>query len=288
MEEDIPLEQLEDLNKKPKLVVLLLLDGWGVSSFNDFNLIAQAKLKNFKSLIKNYPTTLLKDESLEIRKRYWSLGTGLFSNYPTYPNSDYSLSQILADNNLKQLKISPAATFTYLNLAFNAYQEDIFKGEERLIVGGGENNCLDDSKEIFKIAEESIRSNLYDFIAISLPISDQLFLSKDFKKTVKYLDILDNYILKISNQILLEDGVLIITSPYGRIENIQNENISKNPVPLLIIAKKYLGKTIGLADSLDADLSLLSPVGDLSLVMPTILKIMEIKIPQLLENKSLI
>lgn len=297
MDDDLSLNINKTDNHRLKPVVLLFLDGWGVDSVSEVNAIYNARPKNFFKLIKEYPVALLLDESRDPRRRYWSLGTGLDVSSYKYPSSSYSLTSILADNNLKQLKISPAYSFFYLNLSFKAYQEKIYLGEEIKLAEGKNkiNDYLDDLKESFSFFQTALNSEFYDFIAISLPTADQLSLKVDFKKIVKGINYLDNYLKKISDLVLAKDGVLIIVSPFGNAEYTKdlstdwlNREATNNPVPLILIANKYLGKTIGLSDPIDNDLSLLSPVAGLSSVLPTVLKIMNIDLPIDIKSKSLI
>jgi len=62
---------------------------------------------------------------------------------------------------------------------------------------------------------------------------------------------------------------------------------TNNPVPLFIIGKDFAGKSV-LAGMAGTDLSRVTPVGVLSDVPPTILKIMGIKKPPVMSGSSLI
>ncbi len=295
MTDDLALSGNNQANHRPRPVVLLFLDGWGIDLHGEVNAINIAQPKNFLNLVKQYPVALLKDDSRDRRRRYWSLGTGLALDSDQYPSQPLCLAKILADNNLSQLKISPAHSFIYLNLLFNAYQEEAFPGEERIIIGLGDDNYLDDLKETVKVADQAIQAGAHDLIVLSLPLADQLSVNCDFPEIVKGIKVLDNYINKITATVLAEDGVLMIVAPFGNAEYTKdlaadwlNREPSNNPVPVILIAKQYLGKTIGLADPLDDDLNLLSPVGGLNLVLPTVLKIMAIDLPPGIATKSLI
>lgn len=288
MSEEIP--DLNDENFSNKKVFLLLLDGWGVSSLSEVNAIAKAKAKNFNDLVLNYPVALLKDETTDPRKRYFSLGTGLSSNFDKYLENTNYLSKILAENNLKQLKLSSAYSFSFLNLYFNALNQEVLNNEKREIVKADNLDYFQEARLLFKMAEKYIDENEYDFTVLTVPLADQMSSLGDFKKTVKAINLIDDYLLKISQKILNQDNILIVSSVYGNAEYTKdlstetlNQELTKNPVPIIIVAKDYLGKTIGLAEPLEADLSLLSPVASLNSIMPSILKLFNIKT----EEKSL-
>ncbi len=290
MTDDIDLGSKED-NKRP--VVLLFIDGFGIDIFADVNAISTAKPKFFYSLVKDYPIALLKNSSRDPRKRYWSLGTG--EKIINFPQADTCLSEILSKNNLRQLKISSAYNFNLLNLLFNNFKPDPYLLEKRVMVGQEKIDIYADAKEIVKLTQEAVEGNNYDFIVSSLAILDQLSLKHDFKQIVKGVKVLDEYIKKISQAVLENDAILLLCSPYGNAEYTKdlstdwlNKEPTNNPIPFLLIAKEYMGKTIGLADPIDDDLSLLSPVGGLDVFMPTVLDILNIKDDKKLMSKSLI
>ncbi len=288
-------EDIESDHKQgqKKSVVLLFIDGFGVDIYGEVNAISTAKPKFFNSLIKDYPIALLKNDSRDCRKRYWLLGTGEKSE--NFPKSNSCLGQIIADNNLKQLKISSAYNYNLINLLFNNFKEENFLNEKRLMVGEGKVDIYNDAKEIVRVGQKAISENIYDLIIISIPILDQLSKKANFKEIVKGVKVLDDYIKKISQDVLTEDGVLVIISPFGNAEYTKdlstdwlNKEATNNPVPLILVANEFLGKSIGLADPLDNDLSLISPIGDLDVFLPTILNILNIKISDDLNLKSLI
>lgn len=290
MRDDNLLEK-EEGSRRP--VVLLFLDGFGIDIFGDVNAISTAKPKFFYSLVKDYPIALLKNSSSDPRKRYWSLGTG--EKIKNFSQANTCLSKILAENNLRHLKISSAYNFTYLNLLFNNFNPESFPLEEKLMVGQERLDVFSDAKEIIEETKKAIDDNNHDFITVSLPILDQLSANYSFKQTVKGVKLLDEYIRKISQLVLDKDAILLIVSPFGNAEYTKdlstdwlNKEPTNNPVPFLLVAKEYMGKTIGFADPLDDDLSLLSPIGGLDVFLPTVLKFLNIEANHKLMSKSLI
>jgi bisphosphoglycerate-independent phosphoglycerate mutase (AlkP superfamily) len=287
------IEDSDHKQDKKGAVVLLFIDGFGIDIIGEVNAISTAKPKYFNSLVKDYPIALLKSDSRDFRKRYWSLGTG--EKIENFPQANTCLSQIIADNNLRQLKISSAYNYNLVNYLFNNLKEEKFLNEDRIMVGEGEVDIYGDAKEIIKVSQKAINENIHDLILINLPILDQLSKQVDFKEIVKGVKVLDEYIKRISQEIISQSGVLVITSAYGHAEYTKdlstdwlNKEATNNPVPLILVANEFLGKSIGLADPIDDDLSLISPIGDLDVFLPTILKILNIKISDDLNLKSLI
>jgi len=74
-----------------------------------------------------------------------------------------------------------------------------------------------------------------------------------------------------------------VTSAYGGAEDVYNigtglanKKRTKNHVPFLIIGQSFEGKTIGLKEAPNNDLSLLNPQGNYTSIAPTILKILNL------------
>jgi bisphosphoglycerate-independent phosphoglycerate mutase (AlkP superfamily) len=70
--------------------------------------------------------------------------------------------------------------------------------------------------------------------------------------------------------------------------DLPNLEISNNPVPFMIVSAEYEGKTIGLPDPLNSDLSLLATAGTLDDITPTILNILNLPASDGLKGESLI
>jgi len=89
--------------------------------------------------------------------------------------------------------------------------------------------------------------------------------------------------------------MVIITADHGSAEEMKDlktgeikKEHSTNPVPFVIIGAQWEGKDVFVSESIGDDLSLIKPVGMLSDVAPTILKIMGLPIPEEMLGKSLI
>jgi 2,3-bisphosphoglycerate-independent phosphoglycerate mutase len=74
--------------------------------------------------------------------------------------------------------------------------------------------------------------------------------------------------------------------------NMQTGQKSKehttNPVPFIIIGNQFEGKKLGWAEAPGGDLSLVQPIGILSDIAPSILKLLNIDQPQEMTGRNLI
>lgn len=285
----------EPLPPKPlrRPVVLLLLDGWGVSNTRENNAIRQAKIPNFKHLVAHYPAAVISGSSKKDSVNYIMIGAG--SSEP----DQIPLSKILADYHFKQIKIAETEKFALVSHFFNNNSEQ-FLGEDydlvpSVIKSAEGVDIKMSTPAVIKHFSKALKSNRYDFILLSLANIDNVSHQGDFKKTIAAIEFIDKSLKKIAQLVLNQKGVLLITSSHGYAEEVfdlQTDLATKentdNPVPVIIVGEEYAGKTIGLEEAPANDLSLLSPTGSLLDVSPTILHIMGLDIPKTMTGKSLI
>jgi len=134
---------------------------------------------------------------------------------------------------------------------------------------------------------KEILAEKYDFIALNFANPDMVGHSGDLKATISALEAVDSEIGKIVDAMLSKKGVVIITADHGNAEeltNLQTGKIDKehstNPVPFLLIGTAYEGQANPQIEAVGGDLSLVPPVGTLSDVAPTVLKILGLKKPK--------
>lgn len=274
---------MAEISKK-KLLVFLTINAWGLDSTIENNAIRKAKIDDFKHLVSNYPSTVISPCYFESSKDYRVLASG----QKDLSISLNSVSKILSQAGLRQIKIADSENFPLLSCFFNQ-QEDRLENEEWLIIE--EKNSFWDlffssDERIVKKTISAIKSNKYNFIFSNLSQIAESVLNGNFEETVSRVEKTSRFLKKISQAVLEEDGVLIVLGAFGGAENVFNINTkipnlrkTENPVPLLIIAKNFQGKTIGSEEAPNNDLSLIKPQGDFSSIAPSILKIMDLDIP---------
>lgn len=152
----------------------------------------------------------------------------------------------------------------------------------------------EDDFDIKKLIKK-IKSKSYNFIFSSLPFLSQEVFRGDFLATVAAVERASRLLNEISQAVLSEGGVLIITSTYGGAEdvfniqtNLANKKRSENNVPFLLIGKDYQGKTIGLKEAPNNDISLLPAQGSYLDIAPTILRILDLDVPESMQGKSFV
>jgi 2,3-bisphosphoglycerate-independent phosphoglycerate mutase len=125
--------------------------------------------------------------------------------------------------------------------------------------------------------------------------ADMVGHTGDLSATIRACEVVDEAVGNIVDHTLAQGGVIVVTGDHGNAEeviNLQTGGIDKehstNPVPLLIIGKDFLGQAGPGGDPPEGDLSLLSPVGVLADVGPTVLKLLGIDQPPEMTGTALV
>ncbi len=253
----------DPLSKRPQPVVLLLLDGWGVSKSQEHNAIRQAKIPNFKSLVAEYPAGTLKSLKFKNSDIYKIIGSGRLR-----PLKKIAVGKILATEGLRQLRISEIDKFALVSNFFDN-NEKPFDGEDYLIADAGQV-----TKELVK----AIRSKKYDFIVVSFSDIDKARSINKFPELIKSIEKVDKQLGEIVPVALSEDVCLLISSAYGYSEEAYDfhtdtwrKNNSESPVPFIAISNDLRGKRLGKSEAPVDDLSFFEATESLINLAPTIL-----------------
>ncbi len=279
---------------KKKMLVFLLIDGWGSSASIENNAIRKADVSGFKNLVANYPATIIMPPNVKVSEGYKLLGLG--KKNIKEDTANLGLSKIISRSNLSQLKIANSEDFPLISVFLNSSEvrflnEDwvIFDDKPDSIRSFLFRNNLND-KLIKKI-----KSGSYNFIVSSLSYISKVLYSGDFAAIVSAVEEVSVYLDKIAKVVLSMGGTLVVSATYGGAEDVfnigtglSNKKRSSNPVPLIVIDQKYKGRVIESGEAPNNDISLLSPAGDYLDIAPTILKLLGLRIPEEMEGKPLI
>jgi len=266
-------------------VVLLFIDSWGVAPLSDGNAFTGLNLNNLNKFLDNYPVAILAASGTP-GERYQLLG------------AKGKLTALISEAGLKQRRLSESEATPFLEAYFLNGRSDLMAGESREIVSSLAGNRQEDFEEaaqvLVKKLIKAIKKGEDDFIVLSLSSLDLASESGDLEKSKEILKAFDLWLKKIVDTLFKYRGTLILTSAYGRAEALLNPSsglvqtsITNNPVPFLIISQAHVGQTIG-SDLLSEDLSLLSPSADLRDLAPTVLTLLNIKIPGDFPGESLL
>jgi 2,3-bisphosphoglycerate-independent phosphoglycerate mutase len=199
-----------------------------------------------------------------------------------------NLGNILAKNNLRQLRIAETEKYAHVTFFFNSQIEKPNKKEERILIDSPKVPSYDLKPEMSAIEVkdkviEKIKEEKYDVIILNFANPDLVGHSGKLKAVIKAIKTVDLCVGKIVKEILQKKGTAIITADHGNAEQMFYANGEKcpshttNKVPFIIVSenkelkKVKLRKNAGLID-----------------IAPTILELLKIKKPKEMKGKSII
>lgn len=196
-----------------------------------------------------------------------------------------SLPEILANQNLKQLRIAETEKYAHVTFFFSCGREKEFPGEERILIKSPAVATYDLKPEMsaFEVGEklrEAIDSQKFDFIIVNYANCDMVGHSGILQPSIKACEAIDTELGMLEKAILDNNGLMIITADHGNIECMLDENHqphtahTTNPVPFILI-----GRDVG---------NVRLQNGRLSDIAPTILHLMQIEQPREMDGRNLI
>lgn len=198
------------------------------------------------------------------------------------------LGRIIFENGLSQLRVSETEKERFVTYYFNGLREKPFTEEERLIIPSPHVATYDlkpemSALEMTEATITKISSRDYAFLLMNYANPDMVGHTGVIPAAVTALETVDMCLGKIVNTVLSLDGACIITADHGNVEEmidpttngIDTEH-STNPVPCIIVANEFEGRTFELKSGILAD------------VAPTILSLLNIQKPGSMTGQNLL
>lgn len=210
------------------------------------------------------------------------------------------LAQVLSEAGLKQFHIAETEKYAHVTFFLNGSKEKPFPQEDREIIASPGVDSYDQVPEMsaYKITDrlvKEIKNDRYDFLVANFANPDMVAHTGNFEATVKACEIVDACLGKIVEATLRMQGVVFLTADHGNAEEVKNiqtggmdKEHSTNPVPFLVIGEKFRGVPAASGQVIEGDLSLVSPIGMLADVTPTILSVLGITQPEEMTGQSLL
>jgi len=190
-----------------------------------------------------------------------------------------SLGETIANDNIRQLRVSESEKERFVSYYFNCMHEERFAGEDRLIVPSPKVATYDlmpqmSAGEMTERLLDRLSLGVYGFIVVNFANPDMVGHTGNIAETIKACETVDGCVGKIVTSVLLRNGTCFITADHGNVEEmltptggIDTEH-SKYPVPLIIANRQYTGRYTQL------------PTGKLGDIAPTILFMLGLSIPE--------
>ena len=292
----------DDYRQRSRPIVLLLLDGFGVAPANEGNAFSQIKTPTINKLINDYPVALLSPLSGSVNQRYLNLGTANNSDEVNIDSSQsfLSLSSLVSDKGLRQIKITESERFAALTNFFNGLREDRFPLEDWQIISSTLKNGKTLSrnlltKKIFSELLHRLDEDVpADLIIVSAPGIDLSARTGEMETARQEIALIDKLLKKLTDKIVEKNACLLISAIFGNAEKmldlgmeINDNGSTQNPLPLIFVSPDFQGLKVGKTDVMNSDLSSLIVSGSLIDIAPTILEIMSLEKPASMKGKSL-
>ncbi|MCX6795354.1 MAG: hypothetical protein NT165_01300 [Candidatus Falkowbacteria bacterium] len=267
-------------------VVLLLLDGWGVAPESEGNAINKKNSKNFSKLLSEYPAGILESKPFPESDRYSLLG------------AHHQLTSFLSESKISQMYLMESEKAPAVAACFVG--EDNLGQIECKIISSPVCDAYNlkpemSIDELGRLSIKAIREERFGFILISVANLEAVAATGDLEATKKTVARVDSLLGKITEEVLLKKGTIIISSTSGNVEkmidvrtDLTDKESTDNPLPFLIVGEEFKGRSLFENDAPGGDLSLLEPVGGLEDIPATIIGLLKLDKPVSMEGEDLL
>ncbi|NYE57312.1 2,3-bisphosphoglycerate-independent phosphoglycerate mutase [Carboxydothermus ferrireducens] len=194
------------------------------------------------------------------------------------------LGEYLSKKQKKQLRIAETEKYAHVTFFFNGGVEKPYRGEERILIPSPKVATYDLKPEMsaYEVTEKLLEEmeKGYDLIVLNYANPDMVGHTGVFEAAVRAIKAVDECLGRVVDKFLSLGGTAIITADHGNAEKMLEEDGSPhtahttNPVPFILVGEKYRGIK-------------LKEKGSLANVAPTILKILELEIPEEMTSEPL-
>ncbi|MEP7163947.1 MAG: 2,3-bisphosphoglycerate-independent phosphoglycerate mutase [Ferruginibacter sp.] len=195
-----------------------------------------------------------------------------------------TLGEILQQQNKTQLRIAETEKYPHVSFFFSGGREKPFAGEERIMIPSPKVATYDLKPEMsaYEVTEAilpQINTKHPDFICLNFANADMVGHTGVWEAVIKAVETVDKCVEKVVTAALENDYTIFLTADHGNADYEINQDGTPNTahtlnlVPLFIIDKNWRGNV---------------KPGKLGDIAPTILKMMDISIPDQMTGNVLI
>ena len=198
------------------------------------------------------------------------------------------LADVLAENNLKQLRIAETEKYAHVTFFFNGGVEAEKNLEERILIPSPKVATYDlkpemSANEVTAEVINQIEKDSFDVIILNFANPDMVGHTGVLKATIKAIETLDTDVAKIVEAVSKKNGMVMITADHGNAEKMATDTDkpftahTSEDVPFMLIENPNKIGTQKLRNN-----------GILADIAPTILDILGVDKPVEMSGKTLI
>lgn len=198
---------------------------------------------------------------------------------------EQTMGEILSKNGRTQIRVAETEKYPHVTFFFSGGREDVFDGERRLLCPSPKEVPTYDfipEMSAFDITEKilpEIESESADFICLNFANTDMVGHTGVFEAAVKAAEVVDQCIEKVATAAYEHGYAVFILADHGNsdvminADGSPNTQHSTNLVPLIVMDKDHTWN--------------LKP-GKLGDIAPSILKVMNIEIPEIMTGEVIV
>jgi 2,3-bisphosphoglycerate-independent phosphoglycerate mutase len=198
-------------------------------------------------------------------------------------NLDNTFGEVVAQNNLKQLRIAETEKYPHVTFFFSGGRDIELPGETRILIPSPKVATYDlkpemSAYEVAEAAVKEIEAERHDVIILNFANPDMVGHSGLLEPTVKAVEATDECLGKVVEAVLAKGGVVCITADHGNADIVTNPDGTRNtahttnPVPFIVTDKH-----VKLRDG-----------GILADISPTLLDLLQLKQPPEMTGQTLL
>ena len=205
----------------------------------------------------------------------------LFGPRPQYD----TFGEVISRAGLRQLRLAETEKYAHVTYFFNGGREDVFPGEDRVLVPSDRSVLTYDlapamrAREITDVAVDDITHHKHDVIIMNYANADMVGHTGTWQPTIEAVEILDGCLERLAGAVLAANGLLAVTADHGNAEEKLDKDgnpltaHTTNPVPLILISNDVRGA--------------LAPGGKLGDIAPTLLALEGLPVPAAMTGVNL-
>ena len=211
-------------------------------------------------------------------------------------NINGSLGEVLSQYEKTQLRLAETEKYAHVTYFFNGGNERPFPNEDRVLIPSPTVAHFDEvpemsSPQITEALVKAVMSNKYDFILVNYANPDMVGHTGNEQASIEAVEATDKSLSIVIPVVLKAGGALIITADHGNVEEVTriatgevDTEHSTNPIPLWYITPDNQREKT--ADQMMREQNQVN--GLLSDVAPTILDLLDIPKPTVMNGTSLV
>jgi 2,3-bisphosphoglycerate-independent phosphoglycerate mutase len=158
-----------------------------------------------------------------------------------------TFGEIVSRAGWKQLRIAETEKYAHVTFFFNGGREELFDGEERILVPSPKVATYDLKPEMsaFEVTDklvEAIQGGTFDVVVVNYANADMVGHSGNIEAAKKAVEAVDTCLGRLADAVTKAGGTLLITADHGNVEQMTDPVTGQphtahttNPVPLVLI-----------------------------------------------------